>query len=111
RRTTMSSGASCSSSPFGPFTTTRRPSIVTSTPFGMGIGFLPIRDIRSPHLAEDLAAHAALARLAVGHETLVRGQDRDAHAAEHAGHRVGLRVHAQSRLGDPPHTGDRPPSV
>jgi hypothetical protein len=30
--------------PLGPFTDIVLPSILTSTPFGIGIGFLPIRD-------------------------------------------------------------------
>src|SRR4051794_13770897 len=32
--------------PFGPFTITLLPSTEKETPFGIGIGFLPIRDIR-----------------------------------------------------------------
>src|SRR5215213_8082681 len=90
----MSSGASCSSVPRGPLTVTWLPSSVTSTPLGMVMGCLPIRDIGAPlpDLAQDLAAHAALARLAVGHESLVGREDGDAHAAEHAGHVVRTQV-------------------
>ena len=50
-----------------------------------------------PDLAEDFAADLALARLPVGEQAHVRGEDRDAHAAEHARHAVGLRVDAQAR--------------
>src|SRR5437763_16372850 len=106
----MLSGASCSSVPFGPVTVTRVPSSVTSTPLGIGMGFLPMRDMGRtplPDLAEDLAAHAALTRFAVGHESLVGREDRDAHAAEDTGHRIGLGVHAQARLRDAPEAGDR----
>jgi hypothetical protein len=45
RATVIVSGASCSSVPRGPFTVTCRPSIVTSTPLGTGMGILPIRDM------------------------------------------------------------------
>src|SRR5215208_7448845 len=41
----MSRGMRSNSSPFGPLTATRSASIETSTPSGMGIGCLPIRDI------------------------------------------------------------------
>src|SRR5262245_29912868 len=98
RATVMVSGASCSSVPFGPFTVTRLPEIVTSTPLGTGMGILPIRDISSPHLTEDLAADTLLTRLAVGHETLVRRENRDPHAAEYARDALGLGVDAQAGL-------------
>src|SRR5204863_2797187 len=60
-----------------------------------------------PDLAEDLAAHSTLARLAVGHESLVGREDGDAHAAEHAGHVARTRVDAQAGLRDATQTGDR----
>ena len=81
---------SCSSWPFGPFTVTCAPSIVTSTPLGTVIGCFPMRDMMAtplPDLAQDLAADLALARFPVGQQTLVGGQDRDPHAAEHRRHR------------------------
>src|SRR5581483_1486445 len=62
----------------------------------------------SPDVAEDLAADPALPRLAVGEETLVGGQDGDAHAAEHPPDAVGLAVDPQARLRHPLDTGDRP---
>ena len=43
--TLIVSGTSCARVPLGPFTTTVRPSMVTSTPDGTVMGCLPIRDI------------------------------------------------------------------
>src|SRR6476620_10819729 len=102
RVTVMSSGASSSRDPLGPLTATWLPLIVTSTPDGTVMGFLPIRDmVPLPDLTEDLSADLALARLAVGEQTLVGGQHRDAHAAEHAGDLVSGGVDPQTRLRDP----------
>jgi hypothetical protein len=54
--------------------------MVTSTPDGIVMGALPIRDISfptfvpgSPHEAQDFAADLALARFTVGHKTLASG--------------------------------------
>src|SRR5213592_3878427 len=105
-RTVMSGGNERDSEPRGPLTVISRPPRATSTPDGMLIGDRPTRDIRSPHVTEDLAADAALARLAVGHEALAGGQDGDAEAAEHAGEPVGLDVHAQTRLRHPAQSRD-----
>src|SRR6266481_3769332 len=41
----MPSGSGVSSLPFGPWTFTVLPSMLTVTPFGIAIGFFPIRDI------------------------------------------------------------------
>src|SRR5215813_12626991 len=82
----MLPGASCSSVPLGPLTVTCVPSRVTSTPLGIAMGCLPTRDMALPDLAEDLTADPTLARLTVGHETLVGGEDGDPHAAEDARH-------------------------
>src|SRR5262245_2900662 len=95
--TVMSSGASHWSSPRGPLTRMWLPEMDTSTPDGTGMGFWPIlliaaRSAPSPHVAEDLAADLALARLAVGQQALVGREDRDAEAAQHARDGVGLRV-------------------
>jgi hypothetical protein len=71
--------------PPGPFTVTVRSAMVTSTPLGTVIGDLPMRDTTttsSPDEAQDLAAHAAMARLAVGHETLAGREHGDAQAAQ-----------------------------
>src|SRR5439155_9831637 len=98
-RMVMSSGIARSRLPFGPLTATRPLATVTSTPVGTGIGERPTRLIySSPHITEDLAAHAALTRLAVGHEALAGRQDGDAEAAQHPRQTVGLGVHAQARL-------------
>ena len=73
--------------PLGPFTVTVRSAMVTSTPLGTVMGALPMRDTvlaSSPDEAQDLAAHAALARLAVGHETLAGREHSDTQAAQHA---------------------------
>src|SRR5579862_7138281 len=43
----MPAGNWVSSLPFGPCTATVLPSILTVTPLGSGIGFFPIRDIKS----------------------------------------------------------------
>src|SRR3954453_22838307 len=57
--------------PFGPFTVTSRPEIVTSTPDGTGMGIFPIRDIwllPSPDVGEDFPAHASLGGLPIGEQ-------------------------------------------
>src|ERR687886_749015 len=80
--------------PLGPLTVTCRPSIVTSTPLGTGMGSLPMRDmllllprwtLRSPDVGEDFPAHALLVGLPVGEQAGGRRQDRDAQAAPQAG--------------------------
>src|SRR5919109_2292187 len=94
--------------PFGPFTVSRRPSIVTSTPDGTAMGRRPIRDIdpRLPDVREDFAAELGLTGLLAGHDALARADDDDAEAAEHP-RDVGLaRVHAQARLADALEAGD-----
>src|SRR6187549_3671866 len=70
--------------PFGPLTVTWRPSIVTSTPDGTGMGRRPIRDmsIHLPDEREDFAAQLRLTRLLAGHDPLARADDDDAQAAE-----------------------------
>src|SRR5258708_3022875 len=64
-----------------------------------------------PDLAQDLAADAALARLAVGHQALIGGQDRDSHAAENPRDAFGLRVDAQAGTRDALQSGDRAAAV
>src|SRR4051812_27143571 len=71
----------------------------TSTPCGTATGIFPMRDISVPslgHVAEDFAADAACARLAVGHHALRRGHDRDAHPVLHLGDVVAALVDAQA---------------
>ena len=65
------------------------------------------RHVRSsPHEAEDLAAHVALARLAVGHEPLAGRDHGHAEPAEDPRDLGGLAVDAQARLGHPAEAGD-----
>src|SRR6266568_8941805 len=72
--------------PFGPVTVRVLPSWRTSTPFGSGIGFFPIRDmgLSLPDLAEDLAADAALGRLGARQDALRRRDDGEAETVEDA---------------------------
>src|SRR5262245_8880798 len=90
-RTVILPGISLSRVPFGHLTVMCPAAMVTSTPLGTGIGDLPIRLIEaSPHVTEDLAAHALAASLSIGHEALARRQHRDAEPAQNAGDTVGL---------------------
>src|SRR5947199_287019 len=52
--------------PFGPLTVTAVGPTSTSTPAGTGMGFRPIRLMRSPDVAQHLAADAGLLGLAAG---------------------------------------------
>src|SRR5207248_7112312 len=80
----------------------------TSTPAGRGMGFRPILLMPSPDVAQDLAADAGLLGLAAGDDPGRRGQDGDAHAAQHLV-RPGLAgVDAPSRLRDALEAGDDP---
>src|SRR5689334_5058373 len=56
----------------------------TLTPCGIGMGFLPMRDMSGslPHVGEDFAADLLLAGFAVGDDTTGRRQERDAHAGQ-----------------------------
>src|SRR3954466_13114961 len=70
---TTSSMSVQASSPFGPFTVTVCPSIVTWTPLGIAMGFLPIRDILvDPD--EHFAAHVRFTSGGVRHDALGRRQ-------------------------------------
>src|SRR5687768_14463705 len=99
--------------PLGPFTVMFCPepvgTIVMSTPVGTVMGACPIRDIAvtSPDVAEDFAADFALARFAVGHESLRGGQDGNAEAPEHARHIAGLAVHTETGRRDAAQARDR----
>src|SRR5687767_6207894 len=93
--------------PFGPFTFTVWPSILTSTPLGITTGSRPIRLIAAlPNVRQDLATEALALRFAAGHETARGRDDRDAEAAEHARHLVLSRVHPETRLRDAAQAGD-----
>src|SRR4051794_6157340 len=81
----MSAGSARWSVPFGPLIWTAPLFRVTSTPFGSGMGSLPIRDIGClplPNGAEHFAAEVLAARLAVRQEALGRADDRHAHAVQ-----------------------------
>src|SRR4051794_25488012 len=88
---------SCSS-PFGPFTRTSSGSTVSSTPEGMGMGCLPMRDTALPDLRDELAADAGAACVVAGHEALGGRNDHGAHAADHARNVLRRRVGAAARL-------------
>src|SRR5688572_7727211 len=89
------------SSPFGPFTRTVRPSTLMSTSFGSGMGMLPIRLMSLPDPRQELAAEAALARVRAGHEAGRRRDDGDAQATQDPRHLGLLRVHAPSGAAHP----------
>src|SRR5579864_7397633 len=67
--------------PFGPWTSMASSAICTLTPAGIGIGFLPIRDMALPNLAQEFAAHAFFAGGLAGHDSARRGKNGNAHAA------------------------------
>src|SRR5204863_9603960 len=99
RVTVMSGLIRSLSVPLGPFTVTLPGVIWISTPEGTVMGFRPMRLIESPYVAQHLAAHALLLRLAAGHHAGRCGQNRDAHPAQHLVRTVLARVDAASRLG------------
>src|SRR6476619_3607095 len=75
----------CDSVPLGPRTVTSWPSMLTSTPAGMVIGSLPIRDMASaplPDEGEDFPAHAPLGGLTVSQQAGRRRDDRHAESTE-----------------------------
>src|SRR5258708_20860462 len=107
-RTSIGTATSRRRLPFGPFTVTSRPLMVTSTPEGTTTGIRPIRDIVAPlpDPGEDFPAYALLVGLLIGHQARRGGDDRDAHAVEHPVQVVLVPVDPQSWLGhplDPPH--------
>src|SRR5688572_26616743 len=68
--------------PFGPLTDSTPSVSLSSTPLGSGRIFLATRDMSDSlgHEAEDFAAHARGAGLAIGHQTLRGGDDGHAEA-------------------------------
>src|SRR3954447_23553613 len=94
-RTVISPGRARASVPCGPFTVTRPLLTCTSTPLGIAIGERPILLIAlspSPHVTEDLAAHATAVRLSVGHESLTGRQHGHTQPTEDPRQPVGGRV-------------------
>src|SRR6185436_14588826 len=120
-------GCAWRSCPLGPFTSTALSSTLTVTPFGIVIGFLPIRDISLvspayaspctvhrapctlhpaprpvlPDVAEDFAADARLHGRAPGHHAARGRQDAGAQAGEHLRHVLLAEIHAPAGTADP----------
>src|SRR3954453_8443468 len=112
----MGSTTVCDSVPFGPFTVTSLPLMLTSTPDGTGIGSLPMRLIAllsfpSPDVGEDFPAYALLLTLLVGAQPCRGRDDRHTQPTQHARQVRRLRVDPEAGLGDPADAGDRPLAV
>src|SRR5688572_27899795 len=91
----MPGGSACFNCPLGPLTSTPFASALMVTPFGIAIGFFPIRDMASlPNVAKDFAADAGLLRRLPGHHTARGRQNRHAQLADHGRHFVAARVDA-----------------
>src|SRR5207302_1857386 len=97
----MRAGTCCVSAPSGPFTITRPGSIDTETLDGTSMGFLPIRLMRLPDEADDLAADPLLLGGAARDEAGGRGHDRRAHSAQDARQTILARIDPAAGLGDP----------
>src|SRR5690625_2339013 len=102
----MSSGSRWDSSPFPPLTCSILSSSFTSTPAGIGIGCLPIRDTTAtslrplPYVADDFAAYSLLSCLAVAHDALGRRHHRHAQPAEDARNLIPSCIHPSAGLAD-----------
>src|SRR5688572_2238985 len=115
---TTPGGTTCRILPFGPWTSTAPPAIFTVTPFGIGIGFLPILDIassvssawakatNSPYVAQDFAADAGLFGGPPRHHAARRRQNRGAEAAQHRWHVVDAEIDAAAGPADALETAD-----
>src|SRR5688572_9097807 len=88
--------------PSGPFTEISPCAMLTSTPLGTGIGYFAMRDmvVSLGDDAENFAADAGSARLAVGHNTARGRHDRHAQSIHHLRQAVAVLVDAQAGLGD-----------
>src|SRR5438477_6245757 len=98
--TRIAGGNVRASVPSAPLTLTWLPLNVTSTPGGIVIGILPMRDISSPHVGDHFAAQLGALRGASGHQPVRGRDDGDAQAAEDAGDLALARVDAQARPAD-----------
>src|ERR671936_211760 len=111
-RTVIRGGSVWLSVPRGPVTVAWRPSSLTSTPAGSGMGSLPIRDMlllpSLPHVGQHLAADAGPVGRAVGQQAAGGRDDGDAEAAEDPRQALLLGVDAQAGLGDAADAADRP---
>src|SRR5262249_33945860 len=94
--------------PLGPSARTVPSLTCTFTPWGIGMGFLPIRDMSGslPDVREHFAANLLLAGLAIGHHALRRGHERDPHAGEDRRNLVVGHVNAPARCRDTHQPGD-----
>src|SRR5581483_3813766 len=123
-------GNACRSLPFGPCTSTAPSATLTVTPFGIAIGFFPIRDIAGyskrlkdqgarlkikapllPHVTKHFSADAGLDRGAAGHDAARRRQDARPQAGEDIRHIVAAEVDAAARTADALEAGDQPLAV
>src|SRR5947208_833148 len=88
--------------PFGPLTVTTFPSCFTSTPFGSGMAFFPMRDMKGslPDLTENFAADALLGRIGTGEDSLRSGNDGESEPAEDARNLILGAVDAATRARD-----------
>src|SRR5262245_20591029 len=86
----MPGGTGVWSLPFGPWTSIEVSPTLMLTPLGTSIFLFPTRDMSSssPHVAEDLAAHALSRRRPAGHDPAGGGEDVDAEAPVHPGNLV-----------------------
>src|SRR4051794_13101386 len=88
--------------PLGPSTRSSSP-MVSFTPEGTGMGFLPILDIAKsllPDLTDQFAADVFLAGIAAGHKTSGSCQDVYAEAPEHARDLFRAHIHAAAGTGN-----------
>src|SRR5690625_1384737 len=82
------------------------PSSFTSTPAGIGIGWLPMRDTTAtslrplPNVADYFSADALLTGLSVAHDPLRRGHDRHAEPSQHPRDLILARVYPAPGLAD-----------
>src|SRR6202049_4401244 len=97
----MPAGYACRSLPFGPWTSTAPSSTLTVTPLGIVIGFLPIRDIISPDIAQHFAADADLDGFAPGHHAARGREDARSETGEHLGHIIATEIDAAPWAADP----------
>src|SRR4051812_5234742 len=98
-RTSTSAFAWRTRVPLAPLTVIWSVVIDTSTPCGTVIGIFPTRDIARISLrdvAEDFAADTGRASLAVGHDALGRGDDRDTETVHDRRDRVTAAIDAQA---------------
>src|SRR4029450_11148882 len=105
----MPGGTGVVSLPLGPWIWSDSAPIWTFTSLGMGMTFLPTRDMAlssSPHVAEDLATHAFAGGRLARHHAARGGEDVDAQAPVDAGDLVLGAVDAAAGTAHALHVGD-----